>query len=187
MTDRAWSITASAFARLLELLDSDRERAGIAYEQLRERTIGLFGWWGAVRPEELADDTLDRVARKLEQGTTVSPASLGAYVRGVARMVFYESKRDCSEPLDERDLPAPSPAEESEALRCLDECLTALAGDDRKQILRYYEGNRVEVRQKIAGELGISMTALRIRMHRLRLQLERCVSSCLAGETVPAS
>lgn len=186
MSERAWNLTAGAFARLLELLDSDRERAGVAYEQLRERTIGLFGWWGAARAEELADDTLDRVAHKLDEGTVVPQASLGGYVRGVARMVFYESRRDPSEPLNDREVAAAAPAEESAALSCLDECLISLAEADRKRVLRYYEGNRIEVRQAIAKDLGISMTALRIRMHRLRLQLERCVSSCLSRETVPA-
>ncbi len=32
----------------------------------------------------MADDTLDRVARKLQDGAPLSTGSLGAYVRGVA-------------------------------------------------------------------------------------------------------
>lgn len=181
MNETAWNLTAGALAGLLGLLDSDRERAAIAYEKLRERTIGLLGWWGAVRPEELADETLDRVARRLEEGAAVSRASLGAYVRGVARLVYYESRRERNEQLSGDDFPAADPPEESEALRCLDRCLSSLEDDERLQVLRYYEGNKIEVRQRIARELDISMTALRIRMHRLRARLERCVSACLGG------
>jgi hypothetical protein len=48
-------------------------------------------------------------------------------------------------------------------------------------VLRYYgEGKAADVRRSLASELGVSMTALRLRAHRTRLQLERCVSACRA-------
>src|SRR4029079_2064984 len=66
-----WVLTGEAFELLLAALHPERERAAAAYEQLRERTIGLLRWWGASRPEELTDETLDRVARKLAEGAPV--------------------------------------------------------------------------------------------------------------------
>ena len=44
----------------------------------------------------------------------------------------------------------------------------------------YGVGRAAAVRRELADELGISMTALRIRAHRLRAPVERCVTACLA-------
>jgi DNA-directed RNA polymerase specialized sigma24 family protein len=180
-TRRGWNLSGPAFERLLGALDPDRERAALAYEQLRERVGGLLQWWGSSRAAELADETLDRVARKLEEGAVIAPGSLGAYVRGVARMVLRESARHAEVPLGDRELNAPDKEENVEAaLQCLDRCLDTLGAEDRRTVLRYYEGSRhAETRQKIADGLSISMTALRIRVHRLRERLEECVTGCL--------
>lgn len=180
-TRRPWKLTEAAFERLLAALDDDRERAGLAYEQLRHRVIGLLQWWGASGAEDLADETLDRVARKLEEGAVVAQGSLGAYVRGVARMIFYESSRVPRGPLPDGELAAAPASEDAEApLLCLDRCLASLEPDERKLVLRYYEdGKKAEVRRNLARELDISPTALRIRTHRLRERLEGCVTACL--------
>ena len=161
-------------------MDSDRDRAALAYEKLRERTAGLLEWWGATNADELADETLDRVARKLEEGASVKEGSLAAYVRGVARLVFYEARRaDRSDPLPPTDVAAPPADDEPRALECLDECLKSLATQERRLVLLYYDDRKAETRQRIARELDISMTALRIRMHRIRGRLEVCVSDCM--------
>ena len=174
-------LSATAFDAFLRTLHADRDRAGEAFEALRERVTGLLEWWGTSRAAELADETLDRVARKIEDGAPIAEGSLGAYVRGVARLVFYESKRDRTDQLDESETLIESPPEDHEsALSCLDECLSALQHDDRKLVLRYYDnGKRADVRQRLATEKGMSMTALRIRTHRLRQRLEECVRTCM--------
>jgi DNA-directed RNA polymerase specialized sigma24 family protein len=175
-----WNLTADTFAGLLAALDSDRDRAAVAYERLRYRTIGLLRWWGASAAEQLADDTLDRVARKLHEGAQVPPATLGAYVRGVARLVFYESIREPLSPLTGGESGVAPPSDTTEAADCLDRCLATWGETDRDLLLRYYDaGKASDVRRQIADELGISATALRIRTHRLRARLERCVAECL--------
>jgi DNA-directed RNA polymerase specialized sigma24 family protein len=174
-----WTLTEEAFRRLLAVLDDDHEKAAQAYERLRYRTIGLLQWWGAADAEDLADATFDRVARKLEEGASIGEGSIGAYVRGVARMIFFESRRRSQ--VDAADLPllAPTARPESAVLTCFDSCLEALAPPDRDVVLRYYEdGKASDVRRRLAGDLGITSTALRIRAHRLREQLERCVAAC---------
>jgi DNA-directed RNA polymerase specialized sigma24 family protein len=176
---KSWILTPDAFDRLLQALDSDRERAAVAYEQLRHRVIGLLRWWGALQPEDLADETFDRVARRLDEGAAIAEGSLGAYVRGVARKVFYESTREpTASPV--RDPVAPIRSDEVEAAaECLDRCLASLAAADRSLLLRYYDGAKsAPARKQLADELGISSTALRIRAHRLRIPLERCVTAC---------
>jgi DNA-directed RNA polymerase specialized sigma24 family protein len=159
----------------------------VAYERLHERVCGLFRWWGAPEAETHADETLDRVARKLEEGAIVRDGSFGAYVRGVARLVFYESRRQWAQAvplLDSAERAGAARAAAADgaepALACLDRCLDGLDSDQRRLVLRYYDGGRkADARQALARELGISLTALRIRTHRLRQRLERCVSGCL--------
>ena len=174
-------LSATAFDAFLRTLDADRDRAGEAFEALRERVTGLLEWWGTSRATDLADETLDRVARKIEEGARIAEGSLGAYVRGVARMVFYESKRDRTNQLHAPETLVESQSEDVEpAMLCLDDCLSTLQEDDRKLVLRYYDnGKRADVRQQLATENGMSMTALRIRTHRLRQRLEECVRTCM--------
>jgi DNA-directed RNA polymerase specialized sigma24 family protein len=176
------ALTGRAFERLLAALDPDRERAALAYEALRKRLIGLLRWWGASEPETLADVSLDRVARKLEDGTTIGEGSIGAYVRGVARMVFYEDRR-APRPVTAVAEPAAADrhGEDDAAAACLERCLDTFPDADRTLLLRYYDGGKAaHVRRALAEELQISATALRIRAHRLRTRLERCVTTCLA-------
>jgi len=174
-------VSPGAFDRLLTALHADRDSAGAAYERLRERTAGLLRWWGATDAEDLADLTLDRVARKLDEGATIAEGSFGAYVRGVARMIFYESRRRPQIQAGDAAYLAPPPSSDPDLLNCLESCLHSLDPDDRSTVLRYYgDGKLSEVRRQLAGELGLTMTALRIRAHRLRVQLERCVVTCRA-------
>lgn len=172
-------VSPDAFERLLIALDADRDRAGAAYQRLRGRTAGLLRWWGATDADDLADRTLDRVARKLEEGAVIADGSFAAYVRGVARMIFYESLRRPQ--INPADVPylAPPPSSDPDLLACLESCLDALDPVERRTVLRYYgDGKLSDVRRRLGEELGVTMTALRIRAHRLRVQLERCVSSC---------
>jgi len=176
-----WELTASTFDRLLGALDDDRERAAADYEQLRSRLTGLLEWWGAAEAEELADRTFDRVARKLEEGAAVPKRALGAYVRGVARMVFYEWSRQPRPHVMGLEPAGPPGSDETEAASaCLDRCLISLPHHERDLVLKYYgAGKKEDVRRRLAGELGISMPALRIRTHRLRTRLEACLKVCL--------
>jgi len=178
----SWRLTPAAFDRLLGALDSDRDRAAAAYERLRVRISGLMQWWGASNGDDLADQTLDRVARKLDEGATVTEGSFGAYVRGVSRMVFYEAARE-GRAARALDPPPPHDGVDVESRHgCLDQCLSGLADGDRRLALRYYEdGRKEDVRRRLAQECGVTMTALRIRMHRLRHRLEQCVSGCMAS------
>ena len=82
-------LTDSAFGRLLDHLDRDRARAADRYEELRRILVRFFEWRSAPFPEELADATFDRVARKLAEGVMIE--NIGAYSYGVARLVALEA------------------------------------------------------------------------------------------------
>lgn len=178
--DSPWSLSSGAFERLLSILADDRDAAADAYQQLRVRIVGLQRWWGATDPESLADLTLDRAAKKLEQGVDVTRCDFGAYVRGVARMVYYEAARQPKHVGIDVDPMADIPIGDDHVATCLDRCLDSLSAEDRRLVLRYYDGaDQIATRRRLAREMGVSATALRIRTHRIRLRLEQCLGRCV--------
>jgi DNA-directed RNA polymerase specialized sigma24 family protein len=169
-------LTRSGFERLLEILDDDRDRAAVAYEQLRRRIAALLQWWGAPDGDDLADVTFDRVAQKLDEGAVIPRTKMAAYARSVARLTFYESvRRQRRQRLNERGAVGvwdSSPDVEDLHAR-LERCLATLPGADRHLVLRYYgDGRANDMRRELARQAGISGTALRIRAHRIRGRLE---------------
>jgi DNA-directed RNA polymerase specialized sigma24 family protein len=182
-------LTGPRLTKLLATLDADPERAGELYEKIRRKLITMFDWRGAPDPEQLADETIDRVARKLESGVEIASADPYRYFSGVAAFVFREtlkSKKNVSfnaEVAAELPSPAePDAAEHDIRMSCLDRCLGRLSAENRALILAYHEGDkrdRIDNRASLASRLGLSQTALRIRVHRIRENLEGCMASCL--------
>ncbi len=184
-----WDLTGEALEQLLRLLDNDRDRAAEQYELIRRKLLRLFAWRGCAFPEELADETINRVARKLEEGTEIKAENPSRYFAGVAHRIYLEvvrrEQRERKVMAEVRAQPPPEPiSEETERrLRCLDSCLVRLGAQDRTLIVEFYrgsEGVRIANRKRLAGQLGITVNALRIRAHRLRARLETCVNECLA-------
>lgn len=187
------AFTAETFARLLLCLDADRERAGEKYEDLRRTLIRFFEWRGAPFPEEHADDTFNRVERKLGAGVEIK--HIGGYCYEVARLIFLEttkgadSKRESLESL-KFEPAATDTTDETRGkelrLSCLEDCLRALPAESAELILEYYryEEHKQSARRKaLAERLGLRRDALANRAQRLRDKLECCVSTCLRKES----
>lgn len=176
---------AAALSRLLERLDPDADRAAAAYEQLRRTLERFFDWQGAWPPEECADETLDRLARKLDGDAGVQ--DVRRYARGIARMVLLEwRRRPRTVSIEDGPEPAgspPPPGEDDAALHdCLDNCLQHLPADSRRLVLEYYTAEtraKIENRRRLAEALSLTDNALRSRVQRVRDRLERCVRSCM--------
>ena len=83
-------VSQASFDRLLSLLDSDRERAGERYELIRQKLTKFFQWRGCSEPEEYADRTIDRVARKVGEGAEIRSSEAYAFFHGVAVNVLRE-------------------------------------------------------------------------------------------------
>jgi DNA-directed RNA polymerase specialized sigma24 family protein len=67
-------------------------------------------------------------------------------------------------------------------LDCLDRCTKTIGAAKRDLILRYYIGQqraKIQNRQALAQELGISVNALSIRACRIREELGACVRQCV--------
>lgn len=185
-----WHLSEDAFGRLLASLDGDPQRAGDKYESFRRRLIRFFAWEGCLDPEERADETFNRVARRLSQGEAVQ--SPEKYLFGAARLVLLEefkqrrkSERATRALAREEIQVIDDKSAQERSASCLEACLNCLAPESRSLILRYYEGERqmrISNRRRLAHELGIPLNALRNRALRLRLRLEKCVRECLSRQ-----
>src|SRR5258708_24763867 len=78
------------FDRLLTWLDPDPERAGILYERIRWRLIAILASRGCTVAEELADEIIDRVARR---GVDIQQTYVGekaTYFLGLLNNLHHE-------------------------------------------------------------------------------------------------
>ena len=183
---RKWSLSQAAFDRLLEHLDPDRERAGEKYEIVRRKLVKFFEWRGSSLPEDHADEVINRVARKIDEGEEIR--DLQSYSYGVARLVFLEilkeQEKDAAalEHMPEPQADSEEPDDSSPRLECLYFCLGSLPAQSRELIVLYYrkeKGAKIEHRKALAERLGIPLNALRIRTHRIRAKVEECINACL--------
>lgn len=177
-------MTREELEALLAALDPDPERAAEKYEFIRRKLIRLFEWRGCESPEELADKTLDRVAKRIHQGV---PVQSDGYFYGVAHLVYKEDWRRAAREqraLERREWPPrqheDEEPEDDRRLACLRRCLDQFPDDEKKLLRRYYQGeNNIRNRKDLCRERGISINALRIQVHRVRRKLERCIHDCL--------
>jgi DNA-directed RNA polymerase specialized sigma24 family protein len=175
----ARSLTPRAFALLLRRLGDDAERSGEGYESLRRTLVRFFDWRGANAPDVCADETLDRLARRLDEDGSID--DVRGYAHGIARLVLLEQwRRPREQPAGEAEgrLPAAEPPAEDPRQACFDLCLAELPEDGRALILEYYAADgrqKIDGRKRLAATLGLSDTALRNRAQRLRDRLERCI------------
>ena len=184
---KEWILTQDAFDRLLATLDTDREKAGEKYESIRLKLLKYFQWCGSDVPDIDADETINRVTRRIDEGEDVY--NLGAYIHGVARLVHAESlkRQRRRQALDvEPIVDVSSTCVDVAAAKyqeCLERCLAGLGHEDREIIIEYYRYRKtakIDCRKRLAAKLGISLNSLRVKMHRQRANLEGCVQKCLA-------
>jgi RNA polymerase sigma factor (sigma-70 family) len=189
-----WVLTQEAFDKLLDWLDPDRDVAGRKYEAIRLRLIKIFTCRGCSEAEDLADETINRVAARVSEIASSYQGEPAAYFYGVAQKVYLEYIRRCK--TRQAEVPADSPiiniTTSSEGIEdieleyeCLEDCLEHLPTSNRKLVLEYYQQERkakIDHRKLLAEEMGIALNALRIRAHRIRRALEECVHLCLEQE-----
>jgi DNA-directed RNA polymerase specialized sigma24 family protein len=183
---------------LLGWLDQGAPSNGQSYLDLRLRLVAYFDRKNCLTPDELADETLNRVARRLEEEGVIVSDTAAHYCYIVARFVFLEYLR---ERIDEVSLDAVTghgaadkpamfgsndeSARREQLLRCLDQCTEKLEPAHRDLILSYYHGQervKIENRITLAQQLGITANALSIRACRIRDKLEACVRECAGKE-----
>jgi DNA-directed RNA polymerase specialized sigma24 family protein len=187
-----WVLTQEAFDKLLAAFSPDRDEAASQYEALRIRLIRFFEWRSLALADNRADETLNRVARRIDEGQQV--VNVVAYAYRVAYLIFLEAQKepevteiDFNKAPRADDVLPFTDNEREQRQQCFDLCLERLSSDQRNLLLNYYEEERrakIERRKTLADQLKISLDALRIRVHRIRKGLEECIMNCL-GQPAP--
>jgi len=195
---KGWVISGEAFDKMLAELHPDSEQAGEQYEKIRQKLVKLFEWRGCAHAEECADETFNRVAQKISEGTRIWADDPYSYFHGVALYVlreYWRSAEQATKTLEEisqfqglsvdpedlllRDM---EQKEKERLLECLDKCLQNLPPESLHLITKYHQGEEAKDkarRKELAQSLGIPLNALRIRAYRIRAAIEECVRNCL--------
>lgn len=194
-----WTLKQSAFRGLLDWLDEGADSEGKKYLEMRRRLVCYFDRKSCLSPDELADETLNRVARRIEEEGAIRDTPPARYCYIVAKFVFLEYLRRAEHKqvsFDElsgpgqptsglASLPEPddTQTQKERLLDCLQSCLGALESQDRELIMHYYRGERrakIENRRVLAARFTVTVNALSIRACRIRDKLEACVGRCRA-------
>ena len=193
-----WKPNEQIFRKFLDWLDEGTNSDGQRYLEVRRRLELYFDRKNCVAPAELADETLNRVARKLEENGEISDVGPLQYCYITAKYVFLEALRTekrapfyrpltptISSNLSGHSatlLEADSASDQKEKIAaCLDECLKNLSSKDRDLIVEYYRGHqrsKIERRAALAAKLSLTPNALSIRACRVRQKLESCIQTC---------
>ena len=192
------SLKSQEFEKLLARLDPNRDGAAAQYEVLRRKLIAFFQRNRVSGVEELADETIDRIAKKLD---TEEIHDLNLYAYGVARNVCLEIHRrkdrliSIEDHVGDWDLPGGERNPEdrivereqnARSLECLQRCLVNLPSERHRLIVEYYKGekqSRIKQRQDLAKRLGVSIQSLRNEANTIRDKLRRCVIRCVRSGT----
>ncbi len=183
------SLTPDDFNRLLQWLDTNPKQAALKYEKTRVRLITFFACGGCgSEAERLADEAFDRVGRKLLAGQVPDSFERDKvfYFLGFAKNIRHEFLRgpkpdEMPAQVVYRNDDKNNPDTEIE-LQCLDECVDELPKEKRWLVIEYYlfEGAaKIEHHKKLAQQLGIDTNTLRLRVHRIRIQLKPCIEECV--------
>ena len=193
-----WELTKEAFDALMEWLHPDGEQAALEYQRIQRRLIRLFVGRGCPAAEELTDETFNRVSVKVPELSNFQGDKALFFFR-VADFVHLEwikeRRRVDSEPPEnkhnsqrrDRVEPLPDPYFKEKQDECLKQCMDALPEEKRTLFVEFHEKEKrakIEHRKTLASQHGIAVNALRIRAHRIRIQLKQCITKCL--EELPA-
>lgn len=185
-----WKASEDSFARFLAWIDNGHGTNGQEYLALRKRLVAYFERKGCDVPDDLADETLERVNRRLDEAGEIDVETPAKFCYITAKFVFLEylrSGRRREAVVDPADLGkfANDSNEEDDRKEvmsvCLDRCLAELNIEDRAMIMGYYAGERrakIDNRRSLAAKLGLSSNALAIRACRIRERLESCMRNC---------
>lgn len=183
------SMTPDDFEELLLWLDPDPDATGIPdrdrgakkYEEIRGRIIKIMRNRGCHLAEEVADETISRVCKKVKKLKATYDGDPALYFYGVAKRVYLEFTGGGTIIIPPQP-PKDDPEEVERRHACLDHCLQKLRPESRELILRFYQGEKrakIENRQRLAALLGIDSKALSLRALRIRRELLKCMRACL--------
>jgi RNA polymerase sigma factor (sigma-70 family) len=183
--------TQEQFDGLMSWLGKTAPDPGAKYECIRESLVKLFIWNGCWDAEDLADETIDRVMRKVPEIAIDYSGDPALYFYGVAKMLLKEHRRQKtfsseSRLFESRPLTCNHRNEDADEIdrkfKCLEECIAKLPADSRELIIDYYQEEKrakIDFRRQIAQRMGVDIENLRVRVFRIRGSLYKCMEKCL--------
>jgi DNA-directed RNA polymerase specialized sigma24 family protein len=205
-------MTKDEFEALLEASDPDRQRAGERYEQMHRHLVTLFRNRGVTSAEEAADETINRVAKRLHEGVEIK-TKIESYVRGVAKKVASEILEDqtkevglnnveelhltCTDlagkkvELGNRNVNPVNYEDEQEIRlqrleKCVQKSLLRLELEECSLITKYYLGEKkekIENKIRLAAGLKCKLGTLKVRAFHIRQKVRRLMEECMKGIT----
>lgn len=183
--------SAEDFQRLLARLNSDPNQAWQSYDVLRRKLVMFFEYHCRFQAEELAEEVLDRIAKKSESYEITNVAE---FAFGVARNLRKEAIRKTpfvqmsNVEASQRGHSSQDPEEaivshidSQKKLECFLQCMKRLDAEERKLLFEYYPLDDIELeerRLRLAEKHQINLSTLRTRMARLREKMEICFENC---------
>ena len=186
---KQWMLTQESFDNLLAWLDPNRESAGKIYEDIHSMLMKSFRAHGCTAAEDLADETINRVARKLPEIVDTYVGDPARYFYRVGHYVHLEYLRgqpemtELPENMPQREA---VPDDDEAAYACLDECMKQLTPRNRELVAQYYLGEKsvkIKLRQELARRLNTTLPILRLQAYRIRANLKDCMRNCLSRKT----
>jgi DNA-directed RNA polymerase specialized sigma24 family protein len=174
-------VDAATFQALLLALDPNHDKAAQDYRRLHERLVRFFSLHPVADPYALADEALDRLARRVaaDPNEVITPS---AFLVGIARHLLQEEERrrirESKAAQEWAPVVADSSSEDEDLHRRLERCLNTMRKEQRELLIEYYRSTgrqKIEHHRELAAKLGITLNALRNRLMRARKELDDCV------------
>ena len=169
------------FDRLLTFLcPEDPDEAGLRYLRLHQKLAGYFQFRGVADPIAAADETLDRAARRIAEGSDVP--DIDKFCLGIARFIIKEGWRFNNRAsaaflqfLQQHD----HDSKDVDRFSLMKTCFEQLPQNDRDLLSSYCSAPtgraRAKYRVELAEQLNYTVTAMRVRVTRVRRSLDDCV------------
>jgi DNA-directed RNA polymerase specialized sigma24 family protein len=163
----------TVFDQLFLLLEPEAQFVDVGFRRCRHKLVKFFAWKHCADPDDLADETISRLLKNIGAGLQISSQNPYSYVYAIAGNVFKEHARSRGKVVSMvtlEEVPEPTVPD------AIDEsyvyCLGQLEPAQRELLREYYlENNRPE---DVAEKHELSLNALRLQIHRIKLSLRRC-------------
>lgn len=171
------NVRQAVLDELFKFLEPDLQSTEEGFWQCRFKLIKFFAWRYCEDPANLADETVSRLLKNVRAGQEISADNPYSYVYGIAMNVYKEylrarKKAALLTDIDEAREAAGQPVTDD----CKKECFGQLPREKREMLARYYMED--DERDEIARELGLTLNALRLQVHRIKQGLRRCREDC---------
>ena len=177
-------VNAEPFTALLAFLGpEDTDEANNHYLRLHNKLAGYFRLKGMSDPITDADDALERAGKKILEGVPIP--DIDRFCMGIARNVVLErsrtKRREESAFIHFFEHSQNDNILVDRITNLMKPCFERLRPDDRDLLNSYCRvppgKSRAEHRRELAESLKSTIAALRIRVTRLRRDLEECVKA----------